>query len=200
MPRAVSATSRKWSPTSPARRFRRKAVEAAQAQAGNPAFGARPPAARRLCRPSPGNFIAVGLNYADHAAELGNPIPAEPILFNKAPSCVVGPNDDVVIPKESRSSIGKSNSASRSANAPLMFPRARCARPCGRLLPRQRRVGTRLSIEPRRQLDEGQKCRDKFGPLGPWLVTKDEIKDPQNLDMWLDGQWREPPARQYLAP
>ena len=62
---------------------------------------ARQAAARRLRRPSVGNFIAIGLNYADHAAEAGMPIPTEPIIFNKAPTCICGPNDNTIIPKES---------------------------------------------------------------------------------------------------
>ena len=132
-----------------------------------------------------GNFIAVGLNYADHAAETGSPIPAEPILFNKAPSCIVGPNDDVVIPKGSKKSdwevelaivIGKRASYVH-ANEALSYVAGFCI--CNDVSERE------WQIERGGQWMKGKGC-PTFGPLGPWLVTTDEIADVQNLDMWLD--------------
>lgn len=131
------------------------------------------------------NFIAVGLNFADHAAETGSPIPAEPILFNKAPSCIVGPNDDVVIPKGSKKSdwevelaivIGKKASYVH-ANEALSYVAGFCV--CNDVSERE------WQIERGGQWMKGKSC-PTFGPLGPWLVTADEIPDVQNLGMWLD--------------
>ena len=99
------------------------------------------------CVAQVGNFIAVGLNYADHAAETGMPIPKEPILFNKAPSCIVGPNDDVIIPKGSVKTDWEVELAIVIGSARLLCRRERGARPCRRLLRLQRRVGAR-TISP----------------------------------------------------
>ena len=131
------------------------------------------------------NFIAVGLNYADHAAETGSPIPSEPILLNKAPSCIVGPNDDVVIPKGSKKSdwevelaivIGKKASYVH-ANEALSYVAGFCV--CNDVSERE------WQIERGGQWMKGKGC-PTFGPLGPWLVTTDEIADVQNLGMWLE--------------
>ena len=131
------------------------------------------------------NFIAVGLNYADHAAETGSPIPAEPILFNKAPSCIVGPNDDVVIPKNSKKTdwevelaivIGK-RANHVSAGEALDHVAGFCV--CNDVSERE------WQIERGGQWMKGKGC-PTFGPLGPWLVTPDEVADVQNLGMWLD--------------
>ena len=132
-----------------------------------------------------GNFVAVGLNFADHAAETGSPIPAEPILFNKAPSCIVGPNDDVIIPRRRRRRTGRSSSPSSSASAPATCdetmlsttsPATACATTC---------PSASSSLNASGQWMKGKGC-PTFGPLGPWLVTKDEIPDVQKLAMWLD--------------
>ena len=132
-----------------------------------------------------GNFIAVGLNYADHAAESGQPVPKEPVLFNKAPSCIVGPNDDIVIPKASRKTdwevelaivIGTRASYVSAAEA-LRHVAGYCV--CNDVSERE------FQIERSGQWMKGKSC-PTFGPLGPWLVTPDEIADPQKLDMWLD--------------
>ena len=137
------------------------------------------------CVANVGNFIAVGLNYADHAAETGAAIPKEPIVFNKAPSCIVGPNDDVVIPKASKKTdwevelaviIGKGGSYIDEAKA--MTHVAGYA-VCHDVSERE------FQIERGGQWTKGKGC-PTFGPLGPWLVTRDEIKDVQNLDMFLD--------------
>jgi 2,4-diketo-3-deoxy-L-fuconate hydrolase len=131
------------------------------------------------------NFIAIGLNYADHAAETGAPIPAEPIIFNKAPSCIVGPNDDVVIPRKSQKTdwevelaivIGE-RASYVAANEALDFVAGYCV--CNDVSERE------YQIERGGTWTKGKGC-PTFGPLGPWLVTKDEISDPQNLSMWLD--------------
>ncbi|HEY7385288.1 MAG TPA: fumarylacetoacetate hydrolase family protein [Beijerinckiaceae bacterium] len=132
-----------------------------------------------------GNFIAVGLNYVDHAAETGSPIPAEPILFNKAPSCIVGPNDDTVQPKGSKKLdwevelaivIGERASYVHANNA-LDYVAGYCL--CNDVSERE------FQIERGGQWMKGKSC-PTFGPLGPWLVTRDEIADVQNLSMWLD--------------
>jgi 2-keto-4-pentenoate hydratase/2-oxohepta-3-ene-1,7-dioic acid hydratase in catechol pathway len=131
------------------------------------------------------NFIAIGLNYADHAAETGAAIPKEPIVFNKAPSCIVGANDDVVIPKGSKKTdwevelaviIGKGGSYIDEAKA--MSHVAGYA-VCHDVSERE------FQIERGGQWTKGKGC-PTFGPLGPWLVTRDEIKDVQNLAMFLD--------------
>ena len=132
-----------------------------------------------------GNFIAVGLNYADHAKESNLPIPAEPILFNKAPSCVVGPNDEVVLPKDSAKTdweveiaivIGTRASYVSEKDA-LSHVAGYCI--CNDVSERA------YQIERSGQWMKGKGC-PTFGPLGPWMVTKDEIKDVQKLGMWLD--------------
>ena len=132
-----------------------------------------------------GNFIAIGLNYSDHAAEAGMPIPKEPIIFNKAPTSICGPNDDTMIPKESTKLdyevelgivIGK--------RARYLAKNKAMGAVAGYCLSND--VSERgFQIERGGQWNKGKGC-ETFGPIGPWFVTKDEIKDPQNLDMWLD--------------
>jgi 2-keto-4-pentenoate hydratase/2-oxohepta-3-ene-1,7-dioic acid hydratase in catechol pathway len=133
-----------------------------------------------------GNFVAVGLNYADHAAESGQPVPKEPVLFTKAPSCIVGPNDDVVIPKGSTKTdwevelaivIG-TRASYVGEDAALAHVAGYCV--CNDVSEREfqfERSGG--------QWVKGKGC-PTFGPLGPWLVTTDEIEDVQKLGMWLD--------------
>jgi 2-keto-4-pentenoate hydratase/2-oxohepta-3-ene-1,7-dioic acid hydratase in catechol pathway len=131
------------------------------------------------------NFIAVGLNFADHAAETGAAIPAEPILFNKAPNCIVGPDDDVIIPKNSVKTdwevelaivIGDGGSYIDETDAMAAIA-GFCV--CNDVSERE------FQIERGGQWAKGKGC-PTFGPLGPWLVTPDEIPDIQNLHMWLD--------------
>jgi 2,4-diketo-3-deoxy-L-fuconate hydrolase len=144
---------------------------------GNPRLGS--------CVAQPGNFIAVGLNYGDHAAESNLPVPKEPVLFNKAPSCVVGPNDDVIIPRGSQKTdwevelavvIGKRASYVEEKDA-LAYVAGYAV--CNDVSERA------YQIEGTGQWMKGKGC-PTFGPLGPWLVTPDEVGDVQNLDMWLD--------------
>jgi 2,4-diketo-3-deoxy-L-fuconate hydrolase len=132
-----------------------------------------------------GNFIAVGLNYSEHATETGAEIPSEPILFNKAPSCIVGPYDDVVLPPGSVKSdweveiafvIGKRASYVTEADA-LDYIAGYTI--CNDVSERE------YQLEHGGQWMKG-KCCPTFGPIGPWLVTPDEIPDPQNLTLWLD--------------
>lgn len=135
------------------------------------------------------NFIAVGLNYSDHAAETGSPIPAEPILFNKLPNCIVGPNDNVMVPKGSKKLdweieiafvIGTRARYVDEKDA-LKHIAGYCI--CNDISERY------FQLERSGQWMKG-KCAETFGPLGPWLVTSDEIADPQSLDMTLDVNGR----------
>ncbi len=131
------------------------------------------------------HFIAIGLNYADHAAETGSPIPSEPIIFQKAPNSICGPNDDTMIPKGSTKldweveiaivigSRARYLSKSKALDAVAGY----CI--CNDVSERA------FQLERGGQWSKG-KGSETFGPLGPWLVTKDEIPNPQKLDMWLD--------------
>jgi 2-keto-4-pentenoate hydratase/2-oxohepta-3-ene-1,7-dioic acid hydratase in catechol pathway len=152
---------------------------------GTPRLGA--------CVGKVGNFIAIGLNYSDHAAEAGMPIPKEPIIFNKAPSCVCGPNDDTITPKGSTKldyevelGVVIGSRARYLAKTKAMDAVA------GYCLAND--VSERnFQIERSGgQWGKGKGC-ETFGPLGPWLVTKDEIGDPQRLDLWLsvNGETRQ---------
>lgn len=132
-----------------------------------------------------GKFIAIGLNYADHAAEAGMAIPKEPIVFIKANSCAVGANHDVVLPQGSVKSdwevelgvvIGQ-RARYVSVDDALQYVAGYCV---------VNDVSEReYQIERGGQWDKGKGC-DTFGPIGPWLVTADEVADPQNLNLWLD--------------
>lgn len=138
------------------------------------------------------NFIAVGLNYVDHAKETGAEIPKEPILFNKLSNCIVGPNDDVMIPKASLKLdyeieiafvIGK---RTRYVDEKDALSHIAGYAVCNDISERH------FQAERGGQWMKG-KCAETFGPLGPWLVTPDEIADVQNLSMSLDvnGQRRQ---------
>lgn len=130
-------------------------------------------------------FLAIGLNYSDHAAETGSPIPQEPIIFSKAISCIQGPNDEVMLPKDSEHTdwevelgvvIGSKASYVSEADALNHVAGFVLANDVSERDYQLKRGGT---------WDKGKGC-DTFGPLGPWLVTKDEISDSGNLDLWLD--------------
>jgi 2,4-diketo-3-deoxy-L-fuconate hydrolase len=132
-----------------------------------------------------GNYIAIGLNYADHAAEAGQEIPKEPIVFNKAPNCIVGPNDEIILPKGSKKTdwevelavvIG-TRARYVSKKESLDYVAGYCV---------ANDVSEReFQLERSGQWTKGKGC-ETFGPLGPWLVTTDEIPAPQTLSMWLD--------------
>ena len=138
-----------------------------------------------VCKKSIGKFICIGLNYSDHAAETGMEVPPEPIMFFKATSAVIGPNDNVIIPKKSVKSdwevelgvvIGKEAkyiSEDQSQNHIAGY----CV--INDLSERE------FQLEHSGQWVKGKSC-DTFGPIGPYLVTKDEVADPQNLNLWLD--------------
>ena len=137
------------------------------------------------CVANVGKFICVGLNYSDHAAESGMKVPSEPIIFMKATSCIVGPNDDVEIPRGSEKTdwevelgvvIGKTAKYIDEANA-MDYVAGFCV---------VHDVSERaFQLEGTGQWVKG-KSADTFGPIGPWLVTPDEVPDYHELDMWLE--------------
>ncbi len=147
------------------------------AVSGQPRLG--PPVAR------PGHFIAIGLNYADHAAESGMPVPIEPVLFSKAPSSVCGPDDDVIIPKGSKKLDWEVELAFVVGKRAAYVSEAEALKHVlGYMICND--VSERFwQLEGTGQWIKG-KSAETFGPLGPWLVTADEIPDPQKLDMYLD--------------
>ncbi|MEO8170901.1 MAG: fumarylacetoacetate hydrolase family protein, partial [Oxalobacteraceae bacterium] len=144
---------------------------------GNPRFGV--PLAQV------GKFIAIGLNYADHAAEAGLPKPAEPIVFMKATSCLSGPDDPIMLPKGSKKTdwevelgvvIG-TKAQSVTEKEALNHVAGYCV---------VNDVSERkFQLELGSQWDKGKGC-DTFGPVGPWLVTRDEVLNPQRLNLYLD--------------
>ena len=132
-----------------------------------------------------GKFIAIGLNYADHAAESNMPIPKEPIVFMKSTTCIQGPDDDVMLPKGSRKTdwevelgivIG-TRARYVSQKDAFNYVAGYCT---------VNDVSEReYQLERGGTWDKGKGC-DTFGPIGPWLVTRDEVPNPQNLSMWLE--------------
>ncbi len=144
--------------------------------AGSPRLGA--------CVAGTGKFICIGLNYSDHAAETGAQVPSEPIVFMKATSAICGPNDPIIIPRTSKKTdwevelvvvIGKHAKYVTEADA-LDYVAGYCV---------ANDVSERaFQAERMGQWTKGKSC-DHFGPLGPWLVTPDEVADPQNLSLWL---------------
>jgi len=138
------------------------------------------------CVATPSKFVAIGLNFSDHAKETGSPIPEHPVVFFKATSCISGPNDNVMVPKDSTQLdwevelvivIGRKAQYVSEKDA-LRYVAGYC-------------VGNDVSErefqlkKSASQWSKGKGC-DTFGPLGPWLVTTDEVDDVQNLGMWLD--------------
>ncbi|MBX3568345.1 MAG: fumarylacetoacetate hydrolase family protein [Rhizobiaceae bacterium] len=151
-------------------------IESLPAVSGNPRIGP--------CVSGTGKFICIGLNYADHAAESGLAVPPEPVIFMKASSAIAGPDDDVLIPRGSQKTdwevelgvvIGKTAKYVSEADA-LDYVAGYCV---------SHDVSERaFQTERAGQWTKGKSC-DTFGPIGPWLVTRDEVADPQNLSMWL---------------
>jgi 2,4-didehydro-3-deoxy-L-rhamnonate hydrolase len=134
-------------------------------------------------------LVAIGLNYADHAAETGSPIPKEPVVFLKAITCLNGPYDDVILPRDSRKTDWEVELGV------VIGTRARCVEEARAL---EHVAGytvvndvseREFQLERGGTWDKGKGC-DTFGPVGPWLVTRDEIPDVQNLGMWLEVNGR----------
>ena len=145
---------------------------------GRPRLGA--------CVTGVGKFLAIGLNYIDHAKETGSPIPENPIVFFKSETCIVGPNDPIMLPPDSTSTdwevelgvvIGRRARYVQQKDA-MRYVAGYCL--INDVSEREYQIKRGGG-----QWGKGKGC-DTFGPIGPWLVTTDEIKNPQNLDMWLD--------------
>jgi 2-keto-4-pentenoate hydratase/2-oxohepta-3-ene-1,7-dioic acid hydratase in catechol pathway len=138
------------------------------------------------CIATPSKFVAIGLNYVDHARETNSPIPEYPVVFFKTPSCIVGANDNVVAPRDSTQLdyevelgvvIGRTARYVDKKDAPRHVAGYCVINDVSERDFQLKKSGNQWS--------KGKGC-DTFGPIGPWLVTTDEVKDPQNLDMWLD--------------
>ncbi len=137
------------------------------------------------CVSGSGKFMCIGLNYSDHAAESGMAIPEEPVLFMKATSAIAGPNDDVLIPRNSQKTdwevelgvIIGTRAKDVTVDSALNYVAGYCV--VNDLSERA------YQLEGTGQWVKGKSC-DGFGPIGPWLVTRDEVPDPQQLDLWLE--------------
>ncbi|MDB5742187.1 MAG: 5-carboxymethyl-2-hydroxymuconate delta-isomerase [Polaromonas sp.] len=157
--------------------------------------------APRLGSPLTGvrKFIAIGLNYADHAAESGLPIPAEPVVFMKATSCIQGPNDPVMLPRGSVKTDWEVELGVVIGTRARYVPEAEALSHVAGYCTINDVSEREYQIERGGTWDKGKGC-DTFGPLGPWLVTRDEVGDPQQLSMWLDvnGQRRQTGSTQTM--
>ncbi|HVO87289.1 MAG TPA: fumarylacetoacetate hydrolase family protein [Casimicrobiaceae bacterium] len=143
---------------------------------GTPRFG---PASAGI-----GKLVAIGLNYEDHAKEAGLPIPSEPIVFMKATSCIVGPNDDIMQPKHSTKLDWEVElGVTIGTKAQYVSEERALDHVAGYCVVND--VSERAFQMQSSQWDKGKGC-DTFGPIGPFLVTADDVRDPQALDMWLD--------------
>ncbi len=152
---------------------------------GRPRLGA--------CVATPSKFVAIGLNYSDHAKESGNPIPEHPVVFFKSQTCIVGPNDNVMAPRDSTQldwEVELGVVIGRTAR--YVEPKDGLEYVAGYCVVNDVSERDFQMKKSATQWNKGKGC-DTFGPLGPWLVTTDEIKDPQKLGMWLDvnGQRRQ---------
>jgi 2-keto-4-pentenoate hydratase/2-oxohepta-3-ene-1,7-dioic acid hydratase in catechol pathway len=136
-----------------------------------------------------GKFICIGLNYRDHAEEAGMPIPAEPIIFMKATSAVIGPNDDVLLPPTSVKSDWEVELGVVIGRECRYVAKDRALDHVAGLCVVNDLSEREYQLERGGQWDKGKGC-DTFGPIGPWLVTLDEVADISDLDLWLDVNGR----------
>jgi len=141
------------------------------------------------CVASVGKIICVGLNYSDHAAESGMPIPSEPILFLKASSSIAGPNDDIQIPRGSQKTDWEVELGVVIGEPGKYIPPERALQHVAGYCVINDLSERAYQLERGGQWDKGKGC-DTFAPIGPWLVTADEIADPQDLAMWLEVDGR----------
>ena len=132
-----------------------------------------------------GKFIAIGLNYADHAAESGLPVPKEPVVFTKANSCVQGPNDPVMLPKGSVKTDWEVELGVVIGTRARYVPQKSALDYVAGYCTINDISEREYQIERGGTWDKGKGC-DTFGPIGPWLVTRDDVPNPQKLSMWLD--------------
>jgi 2-keto-4-pentenoate hydratase/2-oxohepta-3-ene-1,7-dioic acid hydratase in catechol pathway len=130
-------------------------------------------------------LVAIGLNYADHAAEAGLAAPSEPIVFLKATTCITGPGDDLVIPRDSTKTDWEVELGVVIGTKAQYVPEARALDHVAGYCVVNDVSERNFQLERGGQWDRGKGC-DTFGPIGPWLVTRDEVPDPQALDLWLD--------------
>ena len=130
-------------------------------------------------------FVAVGLNYSDHAAEANLPIPSEPVLFMKATTCLSGPQDDIVRPRDSTRLDYEVELGIVIGTKAQYVPESRALDHVAGYCVVNDVSERQFQMGPGGQWDRGKGC-DTFGPVGPWLVTADEIVDPQSLDLWLE--------------
>jgi 2-keto-4-pentenoate hydratase/2-oxohepta-3-ene-1,7-dioic acid hydratase in catechol pathway len=130
-------------------------------------------------------FIAIGLNYADHAAESNLPIPTEPVIFTKAVSCLQGPNDPVMLPKDSKKTDWEVELGVVIGTIARYVEESEALEYVAGYAVVNDVSEREYQIERGGTWDKGKGC-DTFGPVGPWLVTRDEVGDVQKLDMWLD--------------
>jgi 2-keto-4-pentenoate hydratase/2-oxohepta-3-ene-1,7-dioic acid hydratase in catechol pathway len=130
-------------------------------------------------------FVAVGLNYSDHAAEAGMPVPSEPILFMKTTTSITGPNDPVVLPKDAQKGDWEVELGIVIGTTARYVPEDRALEYVAGYCVVNDVSERNFQLERGTQWDRGKGC-DTFGPIGPYLVTTDEIPNPQALDMWLD--------------
>jgi 2,4-didehydro-3-deoxy-L-rhamnonate hydrolase len=145
------------------------------------------------CIATPSKFVAIGLNYSDHAKESGNPIPEYPVVFFKSPTCIVGANDNVMAPRDSTQldwEVELGVVIGRTAR--YVEPKDGLRYVAGYCIVNDVSERDFQLKKSATQWSKGKGC-DTFGPTGPWLVTTDEMKDPQNLGLWLDvnGQRRQ---------
>ena len=137
------------------------------------------------CVGNVGKFICIGLNYADHAAESGLEIPPEPVIFNKWTSAIIGPDDDIQIPRDSTKTDWEIELGVVIGNAGSYIDEADAMNHVAGFCVVNDVSEREFQIEKSGTWDKGKGC-DTFGPLGPWLVTKDEVADSDALDMWLE--------------
>jgi 2-keto-4-pentenoate hydratase/2-oxohepta-3-ene-1,7-dioic acid hydratase in catechol pathway len=144
---------------------------------GRPRFGP--------CVNGVGKFMCIGLNYSDHAAESGMQVPSEPVLFMKATSAISGPNDDIVIPRNSVKTDWEVELGVVIGKTAKYVPIERALEHVAGYCVVNDLSERTFQLEMSGQWVKGKSC-DSFGPIGPWLVTSDEVPDPQDLPMWLE--------------
>ena len=137
------------------------------------------------CVGAVGKFLCIGLNYADHAAESGTTVPPEPVVFSKATSAICGPDDDVMIPRGSMKTDWEVELAIVIGTAAKYVSEEDAPRHIAGYCVVNDVSEREFQLERHGTWDKGKGC-DTFGPIGPWLVTTDEIADPSNLHMWLE--------------
>lgn len=137
------------------------------------------------CVAGVGKFLCIGLNYSDHAAETGASVPPEPVMFTKATSAIIGPNDDIHLPRNSRKTDWEVELGIVIGSTCKYVPEERALEHVAGYCVINDLSEREFQLERQGTWDKGKGC-DTFGPIGPWLVTKDEVLDPCDLSMWLE--------------